>query len=206
MSGPASDATTERSRRRVLRDGLVGAIAVGSALGARKVASAGAAAAGSSLPPQDAKILNFLLELERLQVTFFERAGRDSRFNAELRQFATVTARQDKAHLATLRSLLGASVEAPTAQLQADPHDDAEFARDALALKEAAVAAYIGEAPNLESGRVTTVAGIASVEARHAAWIRSIHTLIPAPRAADRAQPPATVARALEGSGIASIH
>jgi hypothetical protein len=203
MNGnPSIRAEGQRSRRRVLRDGVVGAIAVGAALGARAVASAGA---GTSLPRQDAKILNFLLELERLQTTFFERAGRDTRFSAELRQFARVTARQDKAHADALRSMLGAAAEATKAQLRADPHDDAGFVRDALALKEAAVAAYIGEAPNLHPVRVTTVAGIVSVEARHAAWIRSIDAVTPAPRAADRSETPASVVRTLQGSGIASL-
>jgi Ferritin-like domain len=193
-----------RSRRRVLRDGILGAVTVGGILGVRAVASAGAA--GSSLTRQEAKILNFLLELERLQATFFERAAQNARFSAELRQFARTAARQDKAHADALRSLLGSSAQATTSELKADPKDDAQFIRDALDLKEAAVAAYIGEGPNLEPGRVTSVASIVSVEARHAAWIRSIDAVIPAPRAADRSQTPAAVVKALKGGGIASVH
>jgi Ferritin-like domain len=101
--------------------------------------------------------------------------------------------------------MLGTSVQATTSQLKADPKNDAEFLRDALTLKEAAVAAYIGEGPNLRSERVTEVAGMVSVEARHAAWIRSIQAAIPAPRAADRSQTPTAVVRALQGDGIAAI-
>jgi hypothetical protein len=188
----------------LLRDGIVGAVTVGGILGARAVASAGAA--GSSPTQQDAKILNFLLELERLQTTFFERGAQNPRFSAELRQFARVAARQDKAHADALHSMLESSAHAPTSRLKADPKDDAQFIRDALELKEAAVAAYIGEAPNLQPDRITPVAGIVSVEARHAAWIRSIHSVIPAPRAADRSQTPTAVVTALEGGGIATIH
>jgi Ferritin-like domain len=203
VSGEATiPAGGERTRRGLLRDGIAGALVAGGVLGAGAVASAGASA---SLPQQDAKILNFLLELERLQTSFFERAGGDKRFSAELRQFASVTARQDRAHVAALRSLLGSAAGATTAQLKADPHDDASFVHDALTLKEAAVAAYIGEAPNLSVARITPVAGIVSVEARHAAWIRSIAAVIPAPRAADRSQKPGTVARSLEGSGLATV-
>ena len=192
----------ERTRRRVLRDGLVGAVVAAGILGTRAIASAGAS---GSLPRQDAKILNFLLELEQLQATFFDRAGRDTRFSDELRQFARVAARQDKAHANALRSMLGSSAQATMSQLNADPADDGEFIRDALALKEAAVAAYIGEGPNLRPERITDVAGIVSVEARHAAWIRSIRDVIPAPRAADRSQTPTAVVRALQGDGIATI-
>jgi len=190
----------ERTRRRLLREGIAGALVAGGVLGA------GAAAAVSApLPQQDAKILNFLLELEQLQVTFFDRAGRDTRFSDELRQFARVVARHDKAHADALRSMLGSAVQATASQVKAAPTDDAGFIRDALALKEATVAAYIGEGPNLQTERVTGVAGIVSVEARHAAWIRSIHDVIPAPRAADRSQTPTAVVRSLQGDGIATI-
>jgi Ferritin-like domain len=195
-----------RSRRAILRNAFVAALAVGGALEADALVGPGGTAGASTAPrSQDAKILNFLLELEQLQSTLFDRSGRDSRLSAELRQFATVTAKQDRAHIAALRSLLGPAAQAPTARLKADPQNDAEFIRDALALKEATVAAYIGEAPNLSLDKIEKVASIVSVDARHAAWIRSIHDVIPAPRAADRSATPAGVVRTLEGSGVATV-
>lgn len=207
MTGdPAAETRATRSRKEVLRDAFGGALALGGALEARAlVASPGTAEAGATAGRQEAKILNFLLELERLQIAFFERAGRDARFSAALRQFATVTAKHDRAHADALRSLRGSAAAAATARLEADPQDDAEFVRDALALKEAAVAAYIGEAPNLPLDKITAVATIVSVEARHAAWIRSIGDEIPAPRAADRSLTPSKVVRTLEGAGIAKV-
>ncbi len=190
-----------RSRRRLLRDGVVGAAA--ACVVVRLFA--GAAAADASISQADAKILNFLLELERLQATFFERIGGDARFGAEVRQFARVTAGHDKAHADALRDLLGPAAAQTKARLLADPKNDGQFVRDAATLKEAAVAAYIGEASNLHSERITKVAEIVSVEARHAAWIRSIHDTIPAPRAADQSQSPAAVVRALEQSRVADV-
>jgi hypothetical protein len=187
-----------RTRTRVLREGILGAAAVCGLLGL-------SAAAGASLPAKDAKILNFLLELERLQTSLFTRVSTDTRFGAEVRQFATVTAKQDQAHVDALRTLLGPAVTGSAAQLRADPRNDADFVRDSVALKEAAVAAYIGEAPNLHVDRITNIAEIASVEARHAAWIRSIQNAIPAPRAADRSQTPSAVLRTLQESGIAGV-
>jgi hypothetical protein len=198
----AAEAT--RSRGAVMRASLAGALAVGGAFGVdallRRTGTADAAVGGA-----DAKILNFLLELEQLQSTFFDRVGRDMRFSAEIRQFASVTSKQDQAHARALRGLLGSAAKATTADLKADPKTDPEFVRDALELKEAAVAAYIGEAPNLHLDKIEDVASIVSVEARHAAWIRSIDAAIPAPRAADRSQTASNVVRTLEGAGIASV-
>ena len=202
---PAPDAAeATRSRSAVVRTALAGALAVGGAFGAdallRRTGTADAAVGDA-----DAKILNFLLELEQLQTTFFERVGRDTRFGSEVRQFASVTSKQDQAHARALRALLGSAAKPTTADLKADPKTDAEFVRDALELKEAAVAAYIGEAPNLRLDKIEELASIVSVEARHAAWIRSIDVLIPAPRAADRSQTASSVVRTLEGAGIASV-
>lgn len=195
-----------RSRSAMLRNAFVGALALGGAFGAQAmVGRGGSATAVITLGRQDAKIMNFLLELEELQSTFFDRAGRDTRLRPEIRQFASVTAKQDQAHARALRSMLGSAAKAPTGRLKADPHTDTEFVRDALELKEAAVAAYIAEGPNLHVDRIQDVASIVSVEARHAAWIRSIDAVIPAPRAADRSQTPSNVVRTLEGSGIATV-
>ena len=195
-----------RSRRRILRDVVVGALTLGGAVETAKLVAAPAAAeARAQAGAADVKILNFLLSLEQLQATFFDRIGRDGRFSAEIRQFAKTTAKQDKAHADALRSMLGSAAAPTSGHVQANPKDDAGFVHDALALKEAVVAAYIGEAANLRGDRITPVATIVSVEARHAAWIRSIADVIPAPRAADRSQTPVSVVRKLEGSGIAKL-
>ena len=193
-----------RSRSAVLRTALVGALAVGGAFGAGSFVGR-TGRADAAVGGKDAKILNFLLELEQLQTTFFDRVGRDTRFGAEVRQFASVTAKQDRAHAKALRTMLGSAAKATTGDLKADPKTDSEFIRHALELKEAAVAAYIGEAPNLRLDKIEDLASIVSVEARHAAWIRSIDVVIPAPRAADRSQTASSVVRTLEGAGIATV-
>jgi Ferritin-like domain len=201
---PLNAAQEPRSRSAILRNAFVGALAVGGAFGTGALLGR-AGRADAAVGPKDAKILNFLLELEQLQTTFFDRIGRDARFGAEVRQFASVTAKQDRAHATALRAMLGSAAKPTTADLKADPHTDAEFIRDALELKEAAVAAYLGEGPNLRLDKIQDVASIVSVEARHAAWIRSIDAVIPAPRAADRSQAPHDVVRTLERAGIATV-
>ncbi len=65
--------------------------------------------------------------------------------------------------------------------------EDAEtFTETAIALEEVGVAAYKGQAPLIRSRSILAVAlQIHSVEARHAAWIRDIAGLNPAPRPLD---------------------
>jgi hypothetical protein len=193
-----------RSRSAILRNAFVGALAVGGAFGTGALLGR-TGRADAAVGSEDARILNFLLGLEQLQTTFFDRIGRDARFGAEVRQFAFITAKQDRAHAKALRAMLGSAAKPTTADLKADPQTDAQFIRDALKLKEAAVAAYLGEGPNLRLNKIQDVASIVSVEARHAAWIRSIDAVIPAPRAADRSQTPHNVVRTLQEAGIATV-
>ena len=186
------------SRRRLLANG-----ALAAALGLSLDAVAGSAAPAAPRA-RDRNILNFLLRLERIQAAFFRRAARSTGLTAELRQYATVVAKHDEAHAAALRSLLGPHAERPRFKLRPAARDQDGFMRAALALKEAAVAAYIGEGANLSVDRLTPVATMFSVEARHAAWIRSIGGVLPAPRAADAAKNPKAVQRTIERSGVAS--
>ena len=56
-----------------------------------------------------------------------------------------------------------------------------------LKLEDLGVAAYTAQAPNLTKGTLKAAARIVSVESRHAAWIRDLRGINPAP---DAAEPP----------------
>jgi hypothetical protein len=186
------------SRRRLLANS---AVAVGFGIGIDAVAGSAAPAASRA---RDTNILNFLLRLERIQAAFFARAARKTRLSSELRQYADVVSKQDETHADELRSFLGADAERSRVKLRPPAPGEHAFIEAAQALKEAAVAAYIGEGANLSVERLTPVASIFAVEARHAAWIRSIGGVLPAPRAADAAKSPKDVQRVIERSGVAS--
>ena len=192
----ADETSTVYSRRGLVAKALVAAAALG--VGVDAVSDP----AGAASRAQDANILNFLLRLERIQAAFFARAARARSSSGEFRQFAKVVAEQDAAHVDELQSLLRANAERSQFKLRPVPRDADAFTQAALNLKEATVAAYIGEAANLSVDRLTPVASILSVDARHAAWIRSIADALPAPRAADPAAAPRTVLRTIERSVI----
>jgi hypothetical protein len=186
------------SRRCLVAKTVVAAAALG--IGFEALADNPATAASRA---QDATILNFLLRLERIEAAFFTRAAHAGSLTGELRQYAEVVAEHDEAHADALQSLLGADVERSRFKLRPAARGERAFMQAALTLKEATVAAYIGEAANLTVDRLTPVASIVSVEARHAAWIRSIGHALPAPRAADAAKAPKQVLRTIQRSAVA---
>ncbi len=75
------------------------------------------------------------------------------------------------------------------------------FARAAARLEDAAVGAYNGQAGNVSTKVFAVAARIVCVEARHAAWVRSIEDRDPAPDATDRAWTEAEVRRRLAEIG-----
>jgi hypothetical protein len=69
-------------------------------------------------------------------------------------------------------------------------------------LEETGTAAYIGQGANLTSPVAVTAGRIASVEARHTAWITNILGRHPAPHAADRALNQQQVTRKIDATGF----
>ena len=55
-------------------------------------------------------------------------------------------------------------------------------------LEDLTAAAYIGQGANLTGAVMRDAARIVAVEARHAAWVRDLAGMDPAPRAADVAR------------------
>jgi hypothetical protein len=161
----------------------------------------GAAAAPS--PEQDVRILNFLLRLEYAQQALYEETVAADAVQGELRQFADVCREHDAKHVDTLRALLRAGAQPkPTFDFGDAIRSPGRFTAAALTLEETASAAYIGQAANLTQDRLTDVARIVPVDARHAAWIRAIAGRNPAPHAADPAKTVQQVMKTLERTGF----
>ena len=151
---------------------------------------------------KDAEILNFALLLEYVQAGLYADALARKTLTGERREFAKVVGEHERTHIAFIRKALGGKARKPP---KLDFGDDTAtpetFTDVALKLEDLGVAAYNAQAPNLTRPALAAAARIVSVEARHAAWIRAIAGVTPAP---DAAEPPASarrVAATLKGSG-----
>jgi Ferritin-like domain len=135
---------------------------------------------------QDAKILNYALLLEYIQAAFYTEALTRGKLRGELREFAEVVGEHEHAHVAFLKKALGRAARAePVFHFGHATRNSSAFRTSARALEDAGVAAYNGQAANLTKRALGAAIKIVSVEARHAAWIRDIAGVEPAPRAAD---------------------
>jgi rubrerythrin len=175
------------------------------------VAVVGAAAAGglpdvaTSAPSaaQDVRVLNFVLLLERLEDAFYERALQTRGLRADVQEFVRVVGRHERAHVALLERTLGDRAdEPPRLDLASATADQASLLRSARTLEDAVVSAYNGQATNLTREALAPAARIASVESRHAAWIRALSGEAPAPDPTDDARTEEQVRSALADAGL----
>jgi hypothetical protein len=183
MSRPPSD--TDRRpcfalRRRAL---LLGGAALGG------VAITGAPRATSaSLREEDVRALNLLLLVEQTQVAFYTEAVRVGALKGEVLQYARQVASQEEEHLAVLKRLLGGQARGkPDFDFGDRTRQPDAFAAAAADVEDLAVGAYNGQGGNVSRDVLAGAATIVSVEARHAAWIRSIVGQLPASDATDPA-------------------
>lgn len=175
------------TRSALLRRGALALAAAGGSgvavVGLPKLATS----ASSPSAQQDRDVLNFALLLERLQVAFYERALRELPLRGELRQYARTVHRHEVAHERALADALGgAAARSPTFVLDRATSDVDAFVASAIALEDAVVGGYSGQAVNLTPAALRSAAPIVSVESRHAAWIRDIAGELPAPRGVDQ--------------------
>ena len=171
------------SRRAVLKVAIAGG---GLLLGGSAIENVLGATRATPSAAQDRQILNYALLLEYLQATFYDEALAHARLQGELREFAEVVGDHERAHVAFLKKALGAHARSkPTFTFGRATRDSKKFAATAAVLEDAGVAAYNGQAANLTKAALAPAVEIVSVEGRHAAWIRDIVGLEPAPRAAD---------------------
>ena len=182
-----SAAVDERSSRAALL--TTGAVGIGSALLAGLAGARTATAVAAPSKQQDVAILNYALLLEYLQAEFYEKGLARASLRGELREFAEVVGDHERQHVDFLRKTLGAAADKkPTFSFGETVRNREKFAQTAVVLEDAGVLAYNGEASNLTRPSLAAAAAIVSVEGRHAAWIRDLVGVAPAPRAADAGQ------------------
>lgn len=208
FSDEASRATaSDRDPEETSRAGFLrraGALA-GAALATGGISAAVPAGARSASIGRDVQIFNYVLRLESLKAAFYSQAATGGALTGELHLFAQVLARQEHEHVSFLRDRLGSAAEPSRTYDFGDAVTDrARFSDTARQLEEAAVAAYIGEGPNLSRSLMVPFAQMCSVEARHAAWIDDLLDKDPAPRPADRASAPSAVLRLIQTTGFES--
>ncbi len=172
------------------------------------VVAGGAALAGGALvgapedsdaapTERDVRALRLVLLVEYAEDAFYREAIERDVLTGELKVFARQVAEQERQHLDFVRTALGSKADArPRFDFGSATRDQEEFADTAARLEDLAVAAYNGQATNLSRATLEAAAKVVSVEARHAAWIRSIIGEPPAPDATDT---PLSADEVLEG-------
>ncbi|HWM14524.1 MAG TPA: ferritin-like domain-containing protein [Gaiellaceae bacterium] len=196
----ADDPTS--SRERFLRRAVVagGTLVLGGVVFAGLPRLAASAAQSAE---QDAEIFNFALLLEYMQAAFYGEAVERAELTGELLEFATVVTEHERAHVEYLRDALGGDARAePTTDFGEATADPDAFGAAAVTLEDVAVAAYNGQAGNLTKGALRAAATIISVDARHAAWIRSIVGESPAAQAVDEPLSAETASARLDKTGF----
>jgi hypothetical protein len=139
-----------------------------------------------SSPSQDRAIFAYLLLLEELQSAFYAKALSAGALKGEQLEFARVVGAQEQAHLAYLRTQVGASEVKPrTFDFGASTATASGFLRAAVGIEELGLGAYNGQAPNLTAAALRRAGRITPVEARHVAWARSLQGELPAPTPSD---------------------
>ncbi len=168
------------SRGRLLRDSLIGlgALIGGGAGAAELLASPDPAPS----PAGDREVLQAALLIEQLQAAFYAEALKAGALTGEVRQFAQVVGAEERAHVSYITGVLGsAAPAAPRFQFGSAVRDQQKFMSTAVLLEDTGSAAYVGQALNLTPAGLASAARIVSVEARHAAWARSLAGQVPAP-------------------------
>jgi len=154
----------------------------------------------------DVKILNYALTLEFLEAAFYKQAVANKAYgdSADLKKFAEVVAKHEAKHVTFLRNALGsAAIKSPTFDFGMTVTDKAMFAATAQVLEDTGVSAYLGQVSNILQKGVLSAAGtIATVEARHAAWIRFINAATPAPADFDKPKSEKAILKAVGDTGF----
>jgi hypothetical protein len=160
-------------------------------------------AASKASPEQDVEILNFALLMEYVQFGFYAEALSRKVLAGELLEYARIVGGQEEEHVRFVRSALGKAAK-PKPKLEfGDATSDADhFAETAVKLEDLGIAAYNAQAPNLTKDALAAAARIVSVEARHAAWIRDVTGLNPAPDAVEPTASADKVMKTFQGSGF----
>jgi hypothetical protein len=194
----AADRINHGNRKSFLRN--AGILSGGAAL----LAVMPGVARAASIPKGDIDILNYALTLEYLEAAFYKEANATGALSGEYARFGTTVAAHEEAHVQALKKALGAkATKKPAFDFQGTTAGQATFAKTAIVLEDTGVEAYQGQATNIKTPAILMAAiSIHPVEARHAAWIRSIAGQPPAPDSFNPAADMATVLAAVKGTGF----
>jgi rubrerythrin len=161
------------------------------------------------LSKRDVEILNYALTLEFLEAAFYEEANSKGALSGEYARFSQVVFEHEDAHVKALQETLGdKAVKKPSFDFKGTTESQDTFAQTAITLEDTGVKAYQGQAGAIKTPAVLDAAiSIHPVEARHAAWIRSIvgqgsGQPSPAPDAFNPAADMATVLAAVKQTGF----
>ena len=185
----------------------------------RKAAFGGAAVLGAggllgllpsiaegATPKSDVAILNFALTLEYLEAEFYAGARKNAGiFKGDTRNFVDVVAKHEATHVAFLKKALGsAAVKKPTFDFKGTNNQNQKtFEATAQLLEDTGVAAYAGQVGLVKTKAIlAAAASIHSVEARHAAWMRHLRQVAPAPLAFDKPLTKAQILAAVKKTGF----
>ena len=152
---------------------------------------------------REVEVLNLLLTVEYAEAAFYQQALDGGGLSGELRSFAEQVLAHEREHLAVVRGVLAdAAVKEPGYEFGDAIREPDAFVDGAARLEDLAVAAYNGQAANVSPEAFAAAARIVSVEARHAAWIRSIADRDPAPQTTDEPKTAAQVRAGLTELGV----
>ena len=154
----------------------------------------------------DVKILNYSLTLEFLEAEFYEQALANNAHGNDpsLKRFNEVVAKHEAKHVSFLRGALGSkAIKKPKFDFKDTVTDRAKFAATAQVLEDTGVMAYLGQVKNIfVPGTLAAAGTIATVEARHAAWIRFINGETPAPATFDKRKSERAILKAVGDTGF----
>ena len=183
----AADKLDEPTRGAFLRKAGIGA---GALVGGGALLGAMPRRASAATPKSDVAILNYALTLEYLEAAFYAGARANAGiFSGDTRNFVDVVAKHEAVHVAYLKKALGsAAVKQPTFDFKGTNNTDQKtFEATAQLLEDTGVSAYLGQVANIKTSAIAAAAGtIVTVEARHAAWMRHIRMVAPAPFSFDK--------------------
>ena len=190
--------TRALSRAELIHRGAVGAAAL---LGTGGILAATARASGP--PADDARSLATALRLEYVQAAFYEQAVQEGTIGPEMLDFARAAAAHEREHIAALRALIGAAAgDPPRLDLPARGGGDVAFAQTAIVLENLSVRALNGQVAHLGPRALAETARIASVDARHGAWIRGIAGGTPEHHVLDEGRSDDEILDALRRAGL----
>ena len=164
---------------------LRGAMTAGAAYGATAVApfvsNAFAATASSDLD-----ILNFALTLEYLETNFYQVKAKAVGLSGDAKSLAAMFGAEETQHVVALKGVamkLGTPAAKPTGKFPVT--SASQVATLAATVENLGAAAYLGQAPLIQSKEVLAAAlSIHTIEARHAATLNLLTKKSPTPNGA----------------------